>query len=79
MNAWRDFRKHLPSSTNDGEPQMYKYAPLKKNHIRILDLLQGTGDDPIRVKIEHWDVHDERERTYAALSYTWGSDPKVDR
>ncbi|KAK0937425.1 hypothetical protein LTR29_011057 [Friedmanniomyces endolithicus] len=103
MNAWRDFRKHLPSSGNktdpqvhpalqarlsspatntsssNGEPQMYKYAPLKKNHIRILDLLQGSGDDPIRVKIQHWDVHDERERAYAALSYTWGGDPKVDR
>ncbi|KAK3640794.1 hypothetical protein LTR56_011671 [Elasticomyces elasticus] len=74
MEALRGFRDHL-TSTSHANPRVYEYRPLKQFEIRILLLLKGTVDEPVRAEIEHWDIRDEDQRAYAALSYTWG-DPE---
>ncbi|KAK3636719.1 hypothetical protein LTR56_014020 [Elasticomyces elasticus] len=72
MEALRGFRDRL-TSTSHANPRVYEYRPLKQFEIRILLLLKGTADEPVRAEIEHWDIRDEDQRAYAALSYTWGT------
>src|SRR5437868_2116595 len=50
------------------------YSKLKgPSEIRLLSLLPGTEDDPVRCEIHH--VVSPQDALYIALSYTWG-DPK---
>ncbi|KAI4183083.1 MAG: hypothetical protein L6R41_005596 [Letrouitia leprolyta] len=51
----------------------YEYQPLKKNttKIRLLTLLPGQFNDPIRITIEKKDLN--KKQAFEALSYTWGS------
>lgn len=51
----------------------YVYEPLKKNHIRVLELLPGEGLGVIRVGISSINLWQARRKHYHALSYTWGS------
>ncbi|KAK4898454.1 hypothetical protein LTR27_004051 [Elasticomyces elasticus] len=74
MQALCGFRDRL-TSTSHGNPRIYEYRPLKQFEIRILLLLKGTAEEPVRAEIEHWDIRDKDQRAYAALSYTWG-DPE---
>ncbi|KEY73887.1 hypothetical protein S7711_06096 [Stachybotrys chartarum IBT 7711] len=53
----------------------YRYRHLDPNEIRVLDLLPGTDQDRITVKIRHTLIEDLLDTECTALSYTWG-DPK---
>jgi hypothetical protein len=49
-----------------------QYQPLKENEIRLLKLLPGAPDDPIRAELFHITL-EAGHIPYNALSYTWGS------
>ncbi|PMD45712.1 HET-domain-containing protein, partial [Hyaloscypha variabilis F] len=50
-----------------------EYASLReKDEIRLLDLLPGSGSEPIRCTLRHVKLSDSIQ--YEALSYAWGTD-----
>lgn len=51
---------------------MYSYAPLADQHIRVLDLLPGSPESEICVRINPVNLNLENPPKYEALSYTWG-------
>ncbi|KAF2267481.1 hypothetical protein CC78DRAFT_512163, partial [Lojkania enalia] len=58
----------------------YKYTPLpsKGDHIRLIELIPGQFDSPIRIKIRTWELESSPDKPdYYALSYTW-NDPEHD-
>jgi hypothetical protein len=49
----------------------YSYKPLSgERDFRLIDLLQGAGDDPISLTISHASL--DSSPAYKALSYVWG-------
>ena len=56
-------------------PYVFKYSPLNpsENTIRLVALLPGRGERPVKCKIAHAILNEGLR--YEALSYTWG-DPK---
>ena len=57
-------RSPLPGSNN------YRYAPLKHDEIRLLELFPGSDDDAINCHLHHFSI--QRCGAPEALSYTWG-------
>jgi hypothetical protein len=58
--------------------ERYIYQPLAQgsNHIRLLRLLPGHGEDDIRCDIFDYGLRLERPfGLYEAISYTWGEIP----
>ncbi|KAI1271972.1 heterokaryon incompatibility protein-domain-containing protein [Xylaria sp. FL0933] len=52
----------------------FTYAPLVHNQeFRLLDILPGTFETPIRIALHHDILNRESPPPYEALSYTWGS------
>jgi hypothetical protein len=57
--------------------QTYSYhAITSENTIRVLFLDPGSGDDPLRGKLEFVDIGAETVQEFWALSYVWGSPGK---
>ncbi|KAH8889093.1 HET-domain-containing protein [Thozetella sp. PMI_491] len=53
----------------------YEYHPLEsRRHIRILHLLPGSVEDPIRCNLIHRSLDDTTQPPFETLSYTWGVD-----
>jgi Heterokaryon incompatibility protein (HET) len=59
----------------------YKYGTLPNNHsIRMLTLLAGSGDDPLRGELVDFDTNDlgcESCEPYEPLSYFWGNPERI--
>ena len=51
----------------------YKYSPLKGQQIRLLTLLPGKLNSPIRVRLHTTILSKNDVPVYEALSYAWGS------
>ena len=51
----------------------YKYSPLKGEQIRLLTLLPGKLNSPIRIRLHTTILSKNDVPAYEALSYTWGS------
>jgi hypothetical protein len=49
----------------------YEYRPLESDHIRILHLSPGSGQEPLLCEIEHAEL--AKKPSYEALSYVWGT------
>jgi hypothetical protein len=52
--------------------QIFTYAPLEENEIRLLKILPGEAKEVIAVTIEHFSL--ENLPPYTALSYTWNKE-----
>ena len=50
------------------------YKPLAKSESRLVHILPGSQDDPIKCTLSHFDIR--APPPYEALSYAWG-DPKI--
>jgi hypothetical protein len=48
------------------------YAPLYTRHLRLLQLLKGSYEEPLRATIFHAELDKSTELEYDALSYSWG-------
>ncbi|CAG8961569.1 hypothetical protein HYFRA_00006103 [Hymenoscyphus fraxineus] len=67
--------EHSNSEELDLHHELYQYEPLHTHtSFRVLELLPGEDDDPIRCTLRNVDWVDNPK--YEALSYTWG-DPKA--
>jgi len=57
------------------EIDAYRYKPLKPNskHIRLLTLLPGSFNSPMRILIKVVELTKKKNPKDEALSYTWGS------
>ncbi|KAK4198973.1 ankyrin repeat-containing domain protein [Triangularia verruculosa] len=55
----------------------YTYTPinLKTDSIRLIQLLRGRDDDPIRCELFETSLHQVDGFPYEALSYAWGDSP----
>lgn len=64
---------HPQQKLRHGLSSMYQYSPLtdELDQIRILHLLPGQRDDPIRVRLEPCSL--SNPPSYEAVSYAWGS------
>lgn len=55
----------------------YKYEPLpSKNHIRLLVINSGTGEDVLSGSMIMGDLYARELPSFEAISYTWGSNEK---
>ena len=50
----------------------YKYAPLRRNEIRLLEILPGRYSERVSCRLVHCFL--EQLPKYAALSYAWGTE-----
>ncbi|KAF2107811.1 heterokaryon incompatibility protein-domain-containing protein, partial [Lophiotrema nucula] len=71
----------VASSPSDGgkphrEDALYEYEYLPEGYIRILELLPGALEDPLRCKLVP--VKLSEAPNYAAISYVWGDNSVTD-
>ncbi|TGO70302.1 hypothetical protein BELL_0734g00040 [Botrytis elliptica] len=59
-------------------PPVYEYLPLKneKYEIRVLSILAGPDESPVRCEMKTMSLVDKCMGDYTALSYCWGSSPE---
>ena len=56
----------------------YTYSPLPSNHaIRMLTLLAGSGDEPLRGRLADFDTELLEIESYEPLSYVWGNPERI--
>lgn len=53
----------------------YAYTAVQNDHIRIIEVLPGRGDDPVFCLIHEVSLNDNPH--YEALSYVWGDPPAL--
>jgi hypothetical protein len=62
---------HDCGSNSTPKPLRYTYTPFRnKQPIRLLSLLPGSGDDPLRCTLHETEL--DKAPEYEAISYTWG-------
>lgn len=63
----------VPTRGAVASPSSFPYTPIdaSKGEIRLLSLLPGESDDPIKVNLERACLEDEPK--YNAVSYVWGT------
>ncbi|KAH8770898.1 heterokaryon incompatibility protein-domain-containing protein [Diaporthe sp. PMI_573] len=64
-------KSHPRQKLRHGGSSKYRYTPFndESNHIRMIHLLPGQRDDPIRIHLEPCSLD---SRPYEAISYVWG-------
>lgn len=75
LNSLRGVSDSNPDQKLANHTKIYQYRYLQPDEIRVVDLLPGTDQDEITVRVRHTPMQDPLDSECTALSYAWG-DPK---
>lgn len=61
------------SDIDTADATNYCYSPLRRGHIRLLQLRVSSPSTDVEAELIHIPLHVAQARKYVALSYTWGA------
>jgi hypothetical protein len=72
---WENVPMATPTASNVRDNGLYASLPLLPNtSIRLLQLLPGSGSDPLKGDVFDYPIEASKAAPYEALSYTWGAE-----